>query len=80
MSPVVPDLVRWATTRLTAAGVPSPEHDAWALLEHATGLRRAQLVVHPGECPGDLDAVEEFEVYVERRAGREPLQHITGRA
>ena len=80
MSPVVPDLIRWATRVLAEAGVPSPEHDAWALLEHASGLRRSQLVARPTECPGDLAGVDEFETYVGRRAAREPLQHITGRA
>jgi len=80
MSRAVPDLVRWATRLLADAGVPSPEHDAWALLEHASGLRRGRLVARPPECPGDLAGVEEFEAYVGRRAAREPLQHITGRA
>lgn len=80
MSPVVPDLVRRAMRRLEAAGVPSPDHDAWALLEHASGLRRAQLVALPDECPGDLAWVDQFEAYVDRRAAREPLQHITGLA
>jgi release factor glutamine methyltransferase len=80
MSPVVPDLVRWARSRLAAAEVPSPDHDAWALLEHASGLRRAQLVALPAECPGELAWVDEFEAYVDRRAAREPLQHITGLA
>ena len=80
MSPVVLDLVRLSTSRLAAAGVPSPEHDAWALLEHASGLRRAQLVAQPDECAGELAWVDEFEAYVDRRAAREPLQHITGLA
>jgi len=80
MSPVVLDLVRLSTSRLAAAGVPSPEHDAWALLEHASGLRRAQLVAQPDERAGELAWVDEFEAYVDRRAAREPLQHITGLA
>lgn len=80
MSRVVPDLVRWATDRLAGAGVPSPEHDAWALLEHATGLRRGRLAVLDTGGPGQLPGVDEFESYVDRRAAREPLQHITGRA
>jgi release factor glutamine methyltransferase len=70
----VAGLVRWATTALADAGVPSPEHDAWALLEHATGLSRSQLLARRSPDVGD------FTAYVERRAAREPLQHITGRA
>jgi release factor glutamine methyltransferase len=70
----VPDLVRRATSTLAGAGVPSPEHDAWALLEHATGRTRSGLLARGVADPGD------YAAYVERRAGREPLQHITGRA
>lgn len=80
MSRVVADLVRWATDLLGEAGVPSPEHDSWALLEHASGLRRTQLLALRTECPGDVAGVEQFEVFVGRRTAREPLQHITGRA
>jgi release factor glutamine methyltransferase len=83
VSRIVPDLVREAIRTLAAAGVPSPEHDAWALLVHATGLRRETLLalerrLDGPECPGDLDGVEEFDACVARRARREPLQHITG--
>jgi release factor glutamine methyltransferase len=80
MSRIVPDLVRWAIADLREAGVPSPEHDAWALLEHATGLDRSRLLTLATQCPGDVAGVEEFESYVGRRRQREPLQHITGRA
>jgi len=74
----VGDLVRAATARLTTAGVPSPEHDAWALLEHATGRDRASLLALPSAAV--LPGLETFEAYVGRRAAREPLQHITGQA
>jgi release factor glutamine methyltransferase len=74
----VPDLVRWATAELAAAGVPSPDHDAWALLEHATGRRRAALMALQPQDGAGLDGTDDFERYVERRAAREPLQHITG--
>ncbi|MDQ1625651.1 MAG: release factor glutamine methyltransferase [Actinomycetota bacterium] len=74
MTQPVPDLVRQATSTLAGAGVPSPEHDAWALLEHATGRTRSGLLARGVADPGD------YAAYVERRAGREPLQHITGRA
>lgn len=72
-------MVRSAGERLAAAGVASPEHDAWLLLEHASGLSRAQLLIRDGggePVPG----LGEFEAYVDRRTAREPLQHITGRA
>jgi release factor glutamine methyltransferase len=62
-----------ATARLAAAGVPSPRRDAEELAAHSVGTDRRELwrVAAVGA---------DFWPYVERRAGREPLQHITGRA
>ena len=71
-------LLRWATDALRAAGVPSPDHDARALLEHASGLDRSRLLTLPGTfCPEEPTAAT-FRAYVGRRVVREPLQHITG--
>ncbi|MGZ4640405.1 MAG: peptide chain release factor N(5)-glutamine methyltransferase [Actinomycetes bacterium] len=78
MTVAVGDLVRRAAGRLAAAEVPSPEHDAWALMEHASGLTRTRLLLVDPDA--DVPGVDRFEQYVERRAAREPLQHITGRA
>lgn len=77
----VRDYIRWASDTLARAGIPSPEHDAWALLEHASGLNRTQLSTLQVDCPGLVPGHALFEEdYVVRRAAREPLQHITGRA
>ena len=66
---------------LTDANVPSPEADAELLIGHVLGLTRGQVqakaVTDAGVGPDDTVAVIEV---VERRAAREPLQHITGRA
>lgn len=62
-----------ATALLAAAGVPSPRFDAEELAAHSLGVDRRDLWRHDAPGPG-------FEAYVERRAGREPLQHITGAA
>ena len=62
-----------ATARLTAAGVPSPRHDAETLAAHSLGVRRGDLWRHEVVGP-------DFAGYVGRRAAREPLQHITGEA
>lgn len=63
--------------RLEDAGVPSPRVDAELLLSHVLGVPRTRLLtistVHPS-------AVVTFERLVGRRAKREPLQHILGRA
>jgi release factor glutamine methyltransferase len=66
-----------AAARLRDAGVESPEHDAAELLAHVLGTTRAQLVL--------VDEVDDaarsaFAALVDRRAAREPLQHLTGSA
>ncbi len=71
------DLVRRAAARLTAGGVASPEHDADELLAHVLGTTRGGLVLVELVGPA---AVASFEALVERRAAREPLQHLTGTA
>lgn len=66
-----------ATERLQAAGVASPRVDAELLLSHVLGVPRSRLLtvssVHPS-------VVVTFDRLLGRRAKREPLQHILGRA
>lgn len=63
-----------ATRRLRDAGVSSPRVDAELLLAHCLGIERSRLsTVDGSEPPG-------FAAAVQRRANREPLQHIVGRA
>ena len=62
-----------ATATLAAAGVPSARHDAEVLAAHSLGVERRDLWRHDVAGPA-------FPSYVERRAAREPLQHITGTA
>ncbi|CAN5443506.1 peptide chain release factor N(5)-glutamine methyltransferase [soil metagenome] len=66
---------------LTQAGVPTPDADAELLIGHVLGLTRGQVqakaVTDAGLGADDYLSVIEL---VERRAAREPLQHITGRA
>lgn len=74
-------LLREASTRFAAAGVPSPRADAEALLAHVLDLGRGQALARAfaGARPGDGEA-ERFAALAERRAAREPLQHVTGTA
>ena len=66
-----------AAARLREAGVESPEHDARALLAHVLDVDLARLpLVDDVPAP----AAEEYAALVARRAGREPLQHLTGSA
>ncbi|WP_127842463.1 N5-glutamine methyltransferase family protein [Actinomyces wuliandei] len=64
--------VREAGERLARAGVASPAADARLLAEHLLG-RPLALAEGAGE-----DFVERYAVLVERRATREPLQHVLG--
>lgn len=68
-----------AVGRLRAARVPSPDVDAELLLGHLLGLGRGEL---QARLITGLTVQEEvrdaFDQAVERRAAREPLQHITG--
>lgn len=68
-------LLRDATTRLAAAGVPTPRVDAELLLAAALGVSRSALLTRE-DIP--TKAARTFAAWVARRAGREPLQHITG--
>ena len=70
-------LVTRAVAQLARAGVASPEHDAVALLAHVLGTTRSGLVLV--DEVGD-DAARQFAELIERRAAREPLQHLTGTA
>ncbi|MGN6721548.1 MAG: peptide chain release factor N(5)-glutamine methyltransferase [Marmoricola sp.] len=69
-------LLRAAEERLAAGGVASPEHDAGALLAFVTGTQRALV----STVDITADQASDFEALVERRAAREPLQHLTGEA
>ncbi len=70
-------LVAMATAQLNEAGVPSPEHDAAELLAHVLGTSRGALVAVT-DIPAQRS--REYAALVDRRAAREPLQHLTGRA
>lgn len=66
---------------LTGAHVPSPEADAELLLAHVLGITRGQ--VRARALTGSrVDPEQHLAVteLVERRAAREPLQHLVGRA
>ncbi len=73
------DALDRATAILESAGVPTPRVDAELLAGHVLGISRgavqARLVTGSGL--GTDDAIELVEL-VERRAAREPLQHLTG--
>ncbi|MDL5157092.1 peptide chain release factor N(5)-glutamine methyltransferase [Actinomycetospora termitidis] len=66
-----------AAVTLAEAGVASPRVDAELLAASVLGIPRTRLVLAP-----DLDdeASRRFDQLVDRRAAREPLQHLVGSA
>lgn len=75
------DLLRAAAATLAAAGVPSPDADAELLAAHVLGVGRGELAAAALRGDRVPDAAERaVQDLVARRASREPLQHITGRA
>ncbi|GAA3747817.1 peptide chain release factor N(5)-glutamine methyltransferase [Leifsonia bigeumensis] len=70
-----------AVAELAAAGVPDPEVDAELLIGHVVGLGRGEVqarIAMDAEVSEDERAA--LQALVARRAAREPLQHLTGRA
>lgn len=70
-----------AVAVLEGARVPSPRPDAELLVGHVLGIGRGE-VQAKATIDAELEAAQVAAVLelVERRAAREPLQHITGRA
>ena len=73
--------LRVAAQLLADAGVPDPLVDAELLIAHVLGMGRGELqaAVVRGDDIADPDA-ERLASLIERRAAREPLQHLTGTA
>ncbi|GAA1075148.1 peptide chain release factor N(5)-glutamine methyltransferase [Tsukamurella spumae] len=66
-----------ATARLAEAGVPSARVDAEILLAEALGIDRGCIPI-ADDATADQEAA--YAALIARRAAREPLQHILGRA
>lgn len=73
--------VHAAARRLAEAGVPEPLVDAELLAAHVLLARRGevQAAIVRGDALASADALV-LDALVSRRAGREPLQHVTGTA
>ncbi len=66
-----------ATERLEGTGVPEAKTDAWYLLEHVTGMHRAEYFLRSEDAmPEEL--LKRYGELVEKRSERIPLQYITG--
>jgi release factor glutamine methyltransferase len=73
----VSDALRRAEERLREAGASHPAEDAERLIRHVLGWDRAAVITRAGE---SLPASEQKRYFslVDERAGRRPLQHLTG--
>jgi release factor glutamine methyltransferase len=73
----IAEVLKDASRMLEAAGVPEARRDAGSLLSFVLGKDRTFLIGH-AEDPVDDDSLNQLREFVERRAGGEPLQYITG--
>lgn len=73
----VGETVRELKRRLADVKVPEPGPEAEWIAAHVLALPRTMLVVRAGQAV-DVPLVEAMFRFVERRARREPLQHILG--
>ncbi|MES2172096.1 MAG: peptide chain release factor N(5)-glutamine methyltransferase [Actinomycetota bacterium] len=81
MNTTIPAVLSRAVDVLTRAGVPTPEVDAELLVGHVLGIGRGQVQARAiTETAMSAEDVVDVFALIERRAAREPLQHITGRA
>ena len=80
-APTITTALRCAVELLARANVPSPDVDAELLIGFVLGMSRgevqARAITGTGVSAGEAATITAL---VERRAAREPLQHITGRA
>ena len=72
------DTVRDATRRLRKAKIPEPEASAEVLLSELLGVRRGEIPFY--EPPLTDEQTKRYGAWIERRANREPVQRILGRA
>jgi release factor glutamine methyltransferase len=77
MKSSIGEALRDAWQLLDRAGVPEARREAGSLLSFVIGKDRTFLISH-AEDPVEEAALRRFQESVERRAGGEPLQYITG--
>ena len=73
------DLIRRTAEQFSAAGVPDPLNDAALLLSHLTGLSPLSLRLDE-DTVLDYRVSEAYQLLVEQRISRIPLQYILGEA
>ncbi len=71
-------LIRWSTDYLTEKGIEQGRLDSEHLLAHALDVGRLQLYLEYDR-PLIAEELDRFRPMLQRRARREPLQHVVGR-
>ena len=74
-------LVSQLTEQFTEAGIEAPRAEAEVLVSEVLDINRGQLnslIITEGSA--DADQLQTILAFADRRAAREPLQHLTGRA
>ena len=71
------EALEYAASRLEEAGLEHPEREASALLEELLGVSRSELLLSRTRTLS-TDELAWFRTWLERRAAREPLQHVVG--
>jgi release factor glutamine methyltransferase len=73
----VRDLLDAARRKLATTGCDTPLLDARLLLQHASGISREDMILHPDHAV-DAGTVKAFEAAITRRLAREPVARILG--
>ena len=74
---IVSDLLRWGREKLESAGIEDNAISSELLLRSLLGLSRAELILaHSRKV--DSETESQYKNLIERRAAREPLQHLVG--
>jgi release factor glutamine methyltransferase len=73
----IAEAIQRAAGRLSAHAVPNARLDAEVLLCHAAGRDRAWILIHMQD-QLDSQGLRIYEMSIDRRSVREPLQYITG--
>lgn len=68
---------REGTEILGKAGIAEASLDSWLLLSYVTGVSRAAYYGEPDRILTKEEA-DRYETLIQKRAGRIPLQHLTG--
>jgi release factor glutamine methyltransferase len=71
------ELYEYGVGKLSAAGIGEAALDARLLLEHICHTDRNELIVHGDGMRSDIER-QFYELVIEKRVSRIPLQHITG--